>query len=129
MEIFDDYLISVKNEINREKLKLIFNWIDLNYPKLEKKISWSQPMYTNKGTFIIAFSDSKEHLSVAPEKIALDKFNDEILKAGYSRSKEIMRIKLNQEIDYNLLSKIIDFNIKDKEGLKTFWRRKMLLFK
>lgn len=80
-------------------------------------------MYTNKGTFIIAFSDSKDHLSVAPEKIALDKFNDEILKAGYSRSKEIMRIKLNQEIDCNLLSKIIDFNIKDKEGLKTFWRR------
>lgn len=123
MGIFDDYLISVKNDINREKLKEIFNWIDLKYPKLEKRVSWSQPMYTHNGTFIIAFSDAKEHLSVAPEKKALEEFNDEILKAGYSRSKEIMRIKLNQEIDYNLLSKITDFNIKDKEGLKTFWRR------
>ena len=123
MGIFDDYLISVKNDINREKLKEIFNWIDLKYPKLEKRVSWSQPMYTHNGTFIITFSDAKEQLTVKKKKKALEEFNDEILKAGYSRSKEIMRIKLNQEIDYNLLSKITDFNIKDKEGLKTFWRR------
>ena len=56
------------------------------------------------------------------QKGGLDHFTDEITKAGYDYSNQIFRMKWKQEFDYDLIGRIIQFNIDDKDS-KTFWRK------
>ena len=79
-------------------------------------------MFSDHGTFIIAFSTSKQHISVAPEAVVLDLFDDEIKEAGYQRTKETFRIKWTDEIDFDLIDKMIEYNIEDKKDMTKFWR-------
>lgn len=101
----------------------IFSWIFKTFPNLEGKIAWNQPMFINHNTFIIGFSYSKKHISVAIEKLALDKFSKDIEKAGYSQSLMLFYINWDQKTNYDLLKKMIEFNIQDKKDCLTFWRK------
>ena len=123
METFEEYLMTVNNISQRDKLEGILTWIGEKYPELVERIAWNQPMFTKDGTYIIGFSVAKNHISVAPEAKGIRKFSDDILKIGYSHSKEIFRIPNDMVVDFNLLSCIIDFNIEDKKDCDTFWRR------
>src|SRR5699024_12415293 len=78
------------------------------------------PIY--HGTFIIAFSKSKQHFSVAPEAKAIAKFTKQIDASAYSQTNNLFRIKWSQDVDYSLLKSIIQFNIEDKADCTTFWR-------
>ena len=80
-------------------------------------------MYTDHGTYIIGFSASKKHISVAPERAGMRQFENELAAAGYEATKEIFRIKWNQPVDYDLLRKIVMFNIEDKADNTAFWRK------
>nr|WP_062049276.1 iron chaperone [Bacillus sp. JCM 19034] len=120
---FTEFLQGIDHETHKERTEQIFNWITEKYPKLETGIKWKQPMFTDHGTFIIGFSVSKKHLSVAPEQVAISHVEEDIQKAGYEYTKEIIRIPWNREVDYELLEKMIDFNIWDKANCTTFWRK------
>ncbi|MDD2371285.1 MAG: iron chaperone [Firmicutes bacterium] len=123
MDTLPEYLTTIDNKEHRDRLEEIFIWIRNKYPKLGEKIAWKQPMFTDHGTFIIGFSISKKHLLVAPEKVALDIFSDDIIEAGYDYTKQLFRIPWESPIDFRLLEKVIDFNIKDKVDNTTFWRK------
>lgn len=123
MEVFAEYLVQIKNPHHQARMEEILEWVSKTFPDLSTRISWNQPMFTDHGTFIIAFSMSKHHMAVAPEKAALNRFSDEIVKAGYERSKELLRIPWEGPVDYALLKKIIEFNILDKADCATFWRK------
>jgi len=43
-------------------------------------------MFSDYGTFIIAFSVSKEHIAVAPEAAVIGVFEKEIKEAGHSHT-------------------------------------------
>lgn len=122
METFEEYLETIVDISHREKLKGVLDWISDKFPNLGKRIAWSQPMFTNNGTFIIGFSSSKKHFSVAPEGVTIEKFSEDIKKSGYTHTREIFRIPWDKEVDYDLLKRIIEFNIEDKKDTKTFWR-------
>lgn len=122
METLNDYLMTIDDLDKRKRFEEIFDWISETFPQLQSRIAWNQPMFTHEGTFIIGFSRAKHHISVAPERVALDRFTNEINKAGYSRSKELFRIPFKMEVDYDLLREIIEFNIQDKAGHTKFWR-------
>lgn len=123
MDVFAEFLTKIEDPFHRERMEEIFNWITNKYPKLEKVIKWNQPMFTDHGTFIIGFSVSKKHIAVAPESVTITHVEEDIVKAGYDYTKEIIRIRWNQPVDYQLLEKMIDFNIKDKANCTTFWRK------
>ncbi|ASW44194.1 iron chaperone [Clostridium isatidis] len=122
MNTFSDFLEKIENPDHRNKLEEILNWIINKFPELNPVIKWNQPMFTHQGTFIIAFSVSKQHIAVAPEDAVILKFAKDIEKSGYEHTKRIFRIKWKNPIDYSLLEKIIQFNILDKADCKTFWR-------
>ena len=103
-------------------MEAIFNWISETFPELETTVKWNQPMYTHHGTFIIAFSKSKQHFSVAPEAKGMAEFTEQIEAAGYSQTNNLFRIKWTQDVNYALLKSIIQFNIEDKADCTTFWR-------
>lgn len=123
MVTFDEFLSKLDDMDHRERLAEIFLWVDKEFPRLEKKIGWNQPMYTDRGTFIIGFSASKKHIAVAPEQPAMRKFEKEIASAEYEATKEIFRMKWTQSVDYDLLRDMIQFNIEDKADYTTFWRK------
>lgn len=123
MEVFAEYLERINNLQHRSRVEEVLGWIINNFPNLTPKIAWKQPMFTDHGTFIICFSVAKQHMSVAPEKVGIQHFSDDIVKSGYEYSKELIRIPWDGPIDYSLLKKIIEFNILDKKECSTFWRK------
>ena len=92
------------------------------FPELEPVIKWNQAMFTDHDTYIIGFSVSKQHLAVAPEQAGINQFSSEIEAAGFDYTKEIVRMKWNQPVDFSLIDKMITFNIQDKADCPTFWR-------
>ena len=62
----------------------ILNYVKNKFPGLKEVIKWNQPMFTDHGTFIIGFSISKGHISVAPKPAAITLFEKDIEKAGYT---------------------------------------------
>ncbi|MFH5882243.1 iron chaperone [Liberiplasma polymorphum] len=122
METLNDYLETVENPKIRETLSNIFNWIGLHYPQLEPAIKWNQPMYMHHGTFIIGFSKAKKHLNMAPEEPAITKFEVQLKKLEYHRTKMLIQVKDHQEFSFDLLKSIIDFVIEDKKDITSFWR-------
>ena len=101
----------------------VLKWVAAGFPNLKPKIAWNQPMFTDHGTFIIAFSAARNHMSVAPEGAVINKFSEEIIKSGYEHSKRLFRIPWDSPVDYALLKRVIEFNIKDKADYKVFWRK------
>lgn len=122
MDSFLDIIQSIENPEHQNRFEEVLNWVTTNFPSLKQEIKWHQPMFSDHGTFIIGFSVSKQHIAIAPEQVSLDRFKEDIEKSGYNHTSGIIRIKWNQEVDFELLKKIIDFNIVDKAGYTTFWR-------
>jgi hypothetical protein len=123
METFSDYLAAISDQDHRDRMEEVLLWVRTAFPSLKPVIAWNQPMFTDHGTFIIGFSVSKNHLAAAPERAAILHFSDAIRKAGFSQTKELIRFPWDRPIDYSLLQEIIAFNIVDKAGCDTFWRK------
>ncbi len=122
MEEFKEFLNQIEDLDRRLRVEQIFEHISTRFPNLERVIKWNQPMFTDHGTFIIGFSVSKNHLAVAPEAVALDRFEKEIQKAGYQQMKQLFKIPWKDGVDFGLLERIITYNIEDKKSITKFWR-------
>lgn len=123
MEAFQEYLNDIPNPQHRDRMAVTLQWVDSTFPQLAPRIAWNQPMFTDHGTFIIGFGVAKAHMAVAPEQAAIQHFADELTKAGYVYSSQLIRIRWNQSMNYDLLSRIITFNLEDKADCPTFWRK------
>lgn len=122
VEVFEEFLNKIENIENKEQLNSVLLWIHNNYPMLEKRIAWNQPMFTEHGTYIIGFSIAKQHFAVAPEAIAMTHFKEKIEAAGYAQGPNLFKIKWQQPVNFGLIKEIIDYNREDKKDTKTFWR-------
>jgi uncharacterized protein len=123
MEVFAEYLAHIDNPQHRARTEEVLTWVTKKFPNLEPQIKWNKPTFTDHGTYIIMFDTAKNHLSILPEEEAMVHFADEIAQAGYSASSRLFRIKWTEPVNYELLEKIIEFNIKDKADCSTFWRK------
>ncbi|WP_348922289.1 iron chaperone [Enterococcus rotai] len=126
MKDINEFLSSISEPEHRKRLEELFEWTMKTYPQFSVVIKWNQPMFTDHGTFIIAYSTSKKHLSVAPETVTISTFKEEIEKSGYQHTDNIIKITWEQPIDYSLLKKIIDFNVQEKIDYTKFWREYLL---
>ncbi|QHW33239.1 iron chaperone [Paenibacillus rhizovicinus] len=123
MEAFAAYLASIDNPEHQARTEEVLAWVAEQFPQLEPKIAWNQPMFTDHGTFIIGFSVAKKHLAVAPEKAGMIRFADDIEQAGFGHTKELVRFTWDRPVDFALLGKMIAYNIADKADCSTFWRK------
>ncbi|MBU9721289.1 MULTISPECIES: iron chaperone [Bacillaceae] len=122
MEVFAKYLEGIDNPDNRNRTEEILTWIIDTFPNLEPQLKWNTPMFSDHGTYIIGLSTAKHHMSVSPEEVGIAHFSDDITEAGYSSTKGLFRIPWNKPVNYELLEKMITFNIQDKANCTTFWR-------
>ena len=125
MERLDEYLdrARVRDPAHRARLHEVCAWTAAQYPSLMLEFKWNQPMFTDHGTFILSYAAAKPHMSVAPERACLERFADEVARAGYARTKELMRIPWESPVDCALLARMIEFNIADKATYNAFWRK------
>lgn len=105
------------------KVEQLFHWISTKYPHLNLVIKWNQPMFTDHGTFILGFSFAKDHISVAPEKHTMDLFRNDLTDNDYQPTSMMFRIRWNQDVNFDLLAKILDYNITSKQNYDSFWRK------
>lgn len=122
MKDINEFFSSINEPEHRERLEELFEWTMKTYPQFSVVVKWNQPMFTDHGTFIIAYSTSKKHLSIAPETVTIATFKDDIEQSGYQHTDNIIKIPWEQPIDYSLLKKIIDFNVQEKIDYTKFWR-------
>lgn len=120
--VFEEYLNGIHDVTKRDRLAEVLTWIHETYPDLAPVVKWNTPMFTDHGTYIIGVDEAKQHISISPEPAAMTKFSDDISASGYSQTKGLYRVKYTQEVDYQLLKNIIDFNIEDKKQYDKFWR-------
>jgi len=122
MSGFQMFLNNIDDPAKRERMESILSYIKTIFPQLKEEIKWNQPMFTDHGTFIIAFSIAKGYIAVAPEEVVIKQFEKEIEEAGYSHTKGLFRIKWTDKVDYELLRKIVAYNIENKKDMEKFWR-------
>lgn len=122
MKDINDFLLNISEPENRQRVEELVDWTIKTYPQFSVVIKWNQPMFTDHGTFIIAYSTSKKHISIAPETVTILAFKDDIEKSGYQHTDNLFKITWEQPIDYSLLKKIIDYNIQEKINYTKFWR-------
>lgn len=122
MKSFQTFLDNIGEPEKKERMKEILVKIKEKFPQLKEEIKWNQPMFTDHGTFIIGFSIAKGHIAVAPESKVIKLFEKDIEESGYSHTQELFRIKWTDKVDYELLYKIVAYNIEDKKDYKKFWR-------
>jgi uncharacterized protein YdhG (YjbR/CyaY superfamily) len=120
--IFKDYIDAITNESNRSVFQELLVFVLKKFPQLETVVKWNQPMFLDHGTYIIAFNVTKKHINIAPERATMIYFEEEIKKRAVGFTKMFVQMKWNQPIDYDLLKKMISYNIIEKEHTKSFWR-------
>lgn len=123
IHIFEGYLEKIEDLTQQARVAEVLKWVMDKFPELKPKVAWNQPMFTEHGTFIIGFSASKQHMAVSPERAGIEHFSEEILKAGYEHSQQLMRIPWNKPVDFSLLKRMIVYNRLDKAECSTFWRK------
>ena len=64
----DEFLATIPDDDNRERMVDVVVWVGLTYPELELRIAWNQPMFTHRGTYIIEFSAASKHMAMALER-------------------------------------------------------------
>lgn len=116
------FLNNIADLGKRERMEDILNYVKKKFPQLKEEIKWNQPMFSDHETFIIGFSVAKGHIAVAPEPAVISLFEKEIEKAGYSYTQGLFRIKWTDTVDFNLLDKMVTYNIEDKKDMTKFWR-------
>ncbi|WP_426105375.1 iron chaperone [Massilia sp. TSP1-1-2] len=123
MDVFADYLAHIADQQQRARMHDVLAWVTASFPQLTPTIAWKQPMFTDHGTFIIGFSVAKQHMAVARELVGITHFSQNILRAGFQRSKMLVRFPWDRPVDFSLLGKMIEFNLADKAHCVTFWRK------
>ena len=122
METFQQFLDQIQNIEQKRIMSEVLAWVTNNYPTLQEKIGWNQPMFTDHGTYIIGFSVAKHHIAVSPEQVVIEKFADQIKQANLQASKMIVKFPFDKPFNYDLLKLFIDYNIMDKAQWDKFWR-------
>lgn len=120
--LFKPYLEKIEDKKDRKKVRDVYKWIEDQFPDLQREVKWSTPLYSHHGTFIIGVKPARKHFSINPEFKGIDVFSDKIKKAGYTHEKMTYKIKYSDEVDYELLKEIIEYNIEDKKDAVKFWR-------
>lgn len=117
-----EFLSSVPEGPKRDRITEVLDWVQATYPSLELRIAWNAPMFTHHGTFIIGFSAAQNHMSVAPEGATMEHFAHYMQERGTDRTAMLARQPWSAPVDYELLARLIDYQLATKEHVTSFWR-------
>lgn len=124
IKTLDEFLATIPDDDNRERMVDVLVWVGLTYPELKLRIAWNQPMFTHHGTYIIGFSAASKHMAVAPERATMIRFEPIMRERGTDFGKMFARQPWNKPFDYELLDAFIQHQLAEKQDITSFWRPK-----
>lgn len=120
----DEYLETIPNDDNRARMVDVLDWVSHNFPELDLRIAWNQPIFTHHGTYIIGFSAASKHMAVAPERATMIRFEPVMRERGTDFGKKVAHQPWDKPIDYELLDAFIQYQLAEKQDVTSFWRPK-----
>ncbi len=105
----DEYIADYPENV-QEILQKIRTTIHEAAPGAEETINYGIPTFKLKGN-LVHFAAYKKHIGFYPAPSGIEKFKDEL--AGYKQAKGSVQLPLDQEIPYNLISKIVRFRAEE----------------
>lgn len=118
----EEFLDTIPEGSKRERMVEVLDWVKENYPQLGFRMGWSQPMFTNEGTFIVGFSAFQKHMNIGTEGAVVEHFEASMKERGIKHGKMTVPMPWSKPFNYELLGEFMDYQITAKEGVKTFWR-------
>lgn len=110
----DEY-IAAQPENVRPALQSIRETIRAAAPEAAEKISWRMPTFW-QGENLIHFAAFKKHIGLYPGGGAASEFAERL--TGYKTSKGTIRLPLGKPIDYELITDIARWRVKQAESVK-----------
>ena len=109
-----EYISDFKPEVNKilKKIRLV---IEKAAPEAQELISYNMPTYKLHGN-LIHFAAFKSHIGLYPGPDALNAFPDETAK--YKTAKGSIQFPLEDPIPFQLIKKITEFCVKEKQKNK-----------
>ena len=104
----DEYIAAQSEEV-RPLLAKIRKTIKRAAPKAEEKISWRMPTFW-QGENLIHFAAFKKHISIFPGDLSHLPFEERL--SGYKTTKGAIQFPLDKPIDYDLITEITLFRVK-----------------
>lgn len=108
----DDYIAAQPEEV-RPLLQSIRETIHAAAPQATEKISWQMPTFW-QGESLIHFAAFKKHIGLYPGGEATSVFAERL--AGYKTSKGAIQLPLSKPIDYELITDIVRWRVKQAEA-------------
>ena len=124
IKTLDEFLATIPDDDNRERMVDVLVWVGLTYPELKLRIAWNQPMFTHHGTYIIGFSAASKHMAIAPERATMIRFEPVMRERGTGFGKKFARQPWDKPFDYELLDAFIQHQLAEKQDITSFWRPK-----
>ena len=124
IKTLDEFLATIPDDDNRERMVDVVVWVGFTYPELELRIVWNQPMFTHHGTYIIGFSAASKHMAMAPERATMIRFEPVMRERGTDFGKMFARQPWDKPFDYELLDAFIQHQLAEKQDVTSFWRPK-----
>ena len=118
----DEFLNAVDTREQRAKVQQILDFVAETWPALELAVKWNQPMFLHHGTFIIGFSVFPKNIAVGLEPMVMERLQRDIETAGYTTTRRLFRISWDDQVDYALLTRIIELQIAEKADVSGLWR-------
>ena len=81
-------------------------------------------MFTHHGMYIIGFSAASKHMTMAPERAIMIRFEQVMRERGTDFGTMLARQPWNKPFDYGLLNAFIQHQLADKRHVTSFWRAK-----
>ena len=104
----DEYIAGFPKDIQKT-LNKIRSTIKKAAPKAEEAISYQIPTFRLNGN-LIHFAAYKNHIGLYPAPRAVEKFKKELER--YGNSKATIKFPLDEPVPYDLITKIVEFRVK-----------------
>jgi uncharacterized protein YdhG (YjbR/CyaY superfamily) len=104
----DEYIAGFPKDVQKI-LSKIRSTIKKAAPTAEEAISYQIPTFRLNGN-LIHFAAYKNHIGLYPAPRAVEKFKKELER--YGSSKATIKFSLDEPIPYNLITKIVEFRVK-----------------
>jgi uncharacterized protein YdhG (YjbR/CyaY superfamily) len=85
--------------------------IQKSAPGAEEAMSYGIPTFKLNGKNLVHFSAFKEHIGFYPTPMGIEKFKKEL--SAYAGAKGSVKFPLNKPIPYALITKIVQFRVKE----------------
>ena len=108
----DEYIAGFSPDV-QDLLQEIRSTIQAHAPEATETINYQIPTFKLNGN-LVHFAGTKNHIGFYPAPSGISEFEEEFKKRGYKYSKGAVQFPINQPMPLDLVSRIVEFRVKEQ---------------